>query len=457
MNSILTIDKLILKYYLESDERLDISYLAKNHHKSNNYFILNRNLRAYIVDSSIHKEIPDSKIKLCVEYNKQEIGILYLDCSEYKDFYFKISKHIFYSNKYSFKQIIGLVDSFFSLEYHPTNITRLDIALDTTADTANELYIIADLCVHNSFFKSLSDSEELTKTSGKLNGRKIVDAKYGLTIPKLSIGISKTIKGATDIGKHSGDSFIRCYNKSNKLDDCQKDYFHNIFGDKTIYRLEVSMNSKAIEQANIDLNFLDIPSYLLEVYSKVCKKKLTFNILDNPKKVKGKVKYDQICLLDNLDFGELSDTPCTDYTSDLDNFNVLLKKNVHRNGTKQKRAIISKKIGSYFRQNGKEEILEEIVQYVQENNLDFSSGQINLLNNIEIADKFAITHLSKNHSRRGTQLYVELNTIFNNLEFSGTRKGKPIKVNRVTTENFTMNKSGEMEGIKTKVVDIKVK
>jgi hypothetical protein len=457
MNSILTIDKLILKYYLESDKRLDISYLVNNHNRNNNYFILNRNLRAYIVDSSIHKEIPDSKIKLCVEYNKEEIGILYLDCSESKDFYFKVSKHNFYLKKYSFKQIIGLVDSFFNLEYYPTNITRLDIALDTIADTANELYIIADLCMHNNFFKSLSDSEELTQASVKLNGRIKEDAKYGLTIPKLSIGISKTIKGATDIGKHSGDSFIRCYNKSNKLDDCQKDYFHNIFSDQTIYRLEVSMNSKAIEQANIDLNFLDTPSYLLEVYSKVCKKKLTFNILHKPKKVKGKFKFDQICLLDNLHFGELSDTPCTDYESDLDNFNILLKKNVQRNRTKQKRAVISKKVASYFRGNGKEEILEEIVQYIQENNLDFSSGKLNLSKNIEIADKFAVTHLAKNHSRRGTQLYVELYNTLNDIELSATRRGKPIKVNRVTTENFTINKSGEMEGIKTKVVDIKVK
>jgi hypothetical protein len=457
MKTIFTIDKLILRYNWEEQSRLDNFYLNKFYPKYNNQYIFGNKISAYQIDSSKHKEIADSKLKLCVEYNKEEIGILYLDCSEQSTFYFKISKHIFYEKKYSYKQIIGLVDSFFNGEYHPSGITTMEIALDTVQDTANELFVIADLCIHNNYFKSLSESESLKETSKKLEGREINDAKYSVTMPNLSIGTSKTIIGGTDIGKHGSNSYIRCYNKSNKMEDYQKRYFDQIFGlNQSVYRLEVSLKSPAIKKLDIDINELDSPIYLKNIYFKVCKQKLTFNILDKPMKVDGKIKYDQICLLDSLDFGEFSDSQPPQVNSDLDSFNIVLKKNVFRNNVKRNRAIISKKIGSYFRQNGNEDILEEVASLIKENSLDFKSSLINLDYNIQIADQFAVRHLGQNHSRIGGELYNQLKKQLIESKFSQPIKFQTKLVHKVAKEKFKLNNEDHIVGFHLKKVEVKV-
>lgn len=447
MNSILTIDKLIIRFIINSEQKLNFFYFNDKFSNENGIYFINNKTQAYIVkDARQHNEIIDSKLKLAVEYKNEDLGILYLDCANPQDFYFKIAKKIFYSKKYNIKQVVNLVSNLFDLDYNPCAISRCDIALDTITSAINDAYIIADICINNKFFKSLEISKTLESSANEYNGRVIGDAKYGLTIPKLSIYNHPTITNMTIIGKQSGDSFIRCYVKTAKSEPYQLDYFKQFFGDQDVYRLEVSVSTVGVTKANIDINQLDIPNYLKDKYFQLCQKKLTFNKLDTPFKLKGKIKYHQVKLLENVDFGTLSEVG-TKNDNSLDDSYILLKKNVFRNNVKQNRASISKKIGEYFRSDGKVEDLINVIDLVSKNILNYNSGKFSLEKNIKVAKVIAGKQLSRNNSANGIRIFNLLIDRLDSLIFKNERSGTTI----ITTKEVF--RSGKKSGINLKMIE----
>ncbi|MDG1276001.1 MAG: hypothetical protein P8O16_01890 [Algoriphagus sp.] len=370
MNAVITIDKLILCYQINDGTHFDKKYI-QTFLKSDKTYDFGEDIKGYQNESDTENEINKSfTIKL--EYNEKDIGTLFITNANSEFFYFKYHKSIFYENHYNLQDIKSIVDRLFEFNYHFHQITRLEIACDTTGDWGYDLFVIADLCSDNQYFRSIKNSDRIKKSAEKLGGRTAEDARYFLTLGNTKIYHHTKFKETTCIGHPTSKIFMRCYNKSKCSKDYQKSYFKIIFPDgREIFRLEVSLNSEAIKEHKIQFEYLEKEDYLKYIYLKTAKPRLTFNDKREAEWVNGNRVFKKICLVDSLDLGNVCDDLETLEKRYSITEPIILKTKSNNQLVKERRAMVGAAIKNYLNNEGKEVAFTNICSAIESENLLF--------------------------------------------------------------------------------------
>lgn len=425
MNAIITIDKLILCYQITNNFILNKSYINHFIRFDKTYDFKNKLVKGYINNSEKEKEIINSfNIKL--EYKGKDIGTLFISNTSSDYFYFKFHKSIFYKNEFSLREIKKLIDCLFDFDYTFHQITRLEIACDTSGDPANDLFVIADLCKDNQFFRSIRNSKGISKSSENLGGRKVNDARYSLCFGNTKIFHHTKFEGSTCIGSQKSDIFLRCYNKTNWSKDFQNTYFSKFFPESSeIFRLEVSLNSIAINKLGVQFKHLGENDYLKFIYFKVATPRLTFNVRDKYKWKNGNKVFNKICLLDSLDFG-----------NGKEDLNVIeqLYSFSQRSGKKEKtndqiivkeRSIVGSFIRKYLKNENRESSLDSIYSMIQSKNLCFGKVKVNQWQNFNVVNELIDKHLKEKNYESAIVNTSELKLRLNELVIKETTISVP--------------------------------
>lgn len=312
-NTIVSVDKLILSYKIYN-AILDQQYLDKFYDKKLDRYSINK-FTYYEIKNDKEKELKTAK-HIKVFKDELCLGTLFYDNIDRSVFYFKIHKDLFLQEEITIKQIIKFSLEFFPLNYRINNITRIEIAADTSGLVGSDLIVIQDLCTSNAYF-SFSSKVDLESIK-EFDGRGINDAKYSLCHGKLKTTMD-TEYGTVYIGNYKNWKFIRSYKKSSHSTTKQKLHFNNKFGEYLdVYRIEVSLNNKGCRKEKINYNKLDDNDYLTYLYKKISNDYLTFNDLRAPhKNVNGNKVYPKIRLVEKLKFenpGNYSDNSKFDFS-----------------------------------------------------------------------------------------------------------------------------------------------
>lgn len=251
MNYLLNVDW--LEFHASTEIHLN-NYLSQGIYKFSNGLFLER-----VKDYSYLKQSYQYCFKM--KYKDDEIGYLYtktmdLALSPGLNILVRIDNNIFYVPFFGtiLKMIVealGLVE---------TKIKRLDVCYDTDFDALSK-------------FKTL-----YYDTSTKFRMRnKIHVTGTGKDDEQLIIGSLK-----------SRSRCISIYNKTKEINSSHKEYIRNlhkeIFGSKTIYRVEIKIMNKTLEIRDIDFMMLDDKGYLETIFNTFYDKLIQFiNIKTNEK------------------------------------------------------------------------------------------------------------------------------------------------------------------------------
>ncbi|WP_288371448.1 hypothetical protein [uncultured Algoriphagus sp.] len=407
MNSIITVDKLILCYLVwDSSIKLNRDYFKINFKYKNIYYDLGNGFRAYENTSQKEGDLKSS-YQLSLEFNKRKIGTLFLENPNTGEFFFKYQKNIFYEEGYSILEIKSLIDNLFTFQYTFKHITRLEIALDTVGKIGRELTVITDLCSSNLYFKSIKNNEkEFEAIFEKYGGRSFKEAKFG-SIGNLKIYHHTKFPNSTCIGDYSYQIFVKCYNKSEKSEDYQKEYFDKFFkSGSEIFRLEVSANSIAAEKYSLKIDQLDQSDYLRYKYKEMIGNRLIFNDLGKPYIDKNKnKKYQKINLLENVEFPDgkrLKDDvfEIKPVVNEDSNYKKIRSKESIVNNN---RSSIGKLIGKYLRDENVEKTLVLIKDSIETEILTYNDDHPDFLGNISTIKNLLIKQLQKKDIDQGIE------------------------------------------------------
>jgi hypothetical protein len=253
----------------------------------------------------------------------------------------------------------------FTFDYQINNITRLEIAADTTGLCGSHLYVIQDLCTANSYFSNLEKVN--SQSINTFSGRVLEDCKYQ-TYGTLRISVNED--GVVHIGSPKNWKYIKSYNKSQFSEDFQKQRFVEKFGtDEGIYRLEVSLNNEGCRREKVNLYQLDDPDYLTYLFKKSAHDYLTFKDLKSkPIYRNGNKELRKIRLVEEMKFEYPGNTK--------DNQDNDVEENPNPNKSesnviKNNRSELSKEIRKYFQS---QENIEEIIFIVKNNWLNYSKN-----------------------------------------------------------------------------------
>lgn len=361
-NSLVTKDKLIVCFKTNSSEDL-IAYLHSISRSEN--VILNDKVHLSRNTNKKEKDIACS-VKYNLHYNDDLVGILFFGTDNKEDFFFKVTNKKLYEVKYSVKFLLSLVLTNFPFSCYLNNLTKLDLACDTIDPfTRDNATLVEDQCLNNNYFTNLN----LKKQKGNvdlLNGRTIEDAKYKLTVPRLT---TSQIKGIVHIGKIQNVKSITIYCKGDFLQDYQESYFHQHFGldHKIITRVEMKLKSAFFNKKNFDLNKIDDQSYLTDFFKQESTDYLTFNVLNEKMGYdeNRNLKYKKLSFLDKFQFKILPNF----YLQDIE---------IHINkGTKTSNIVRSNrarltKLMKEFVNNKSYNILNDIIEFAKYNSLSYS-------------------------------------------------------------------------------------
>lgn len=475
MNAKNTIDKLILCYQIIDGTDFNRSYI-NNYSETSKTFDFGGGIKGYTNNEDKEKEIARSfAIKL--EDNGKDIGTLFITNANSEFFYFKYHKSIFYENHYSVLEIKGIIDLLFQFDYHFHQITRLEIACDTTGDSGNDLFVIADLCSENQYFRSLKNSDRIKKSAENRGGRSLEDARYSLALGNTKIYHHTKFQQTTCIGNPKSNIFMRCYNKSEFSQDYQKSYFGNIFPDGSeIFRLEVSLNSEAIKEFQVQFEHLEKEDYLKFIYLRTAKPRLTFNDKSESEWVNGNRVFKKICLVDLLDFGNVfEDLETLEMRYSISEPNPVNEKTPNQLIT-ERRARVGTLIGNYLRNENREEAFNQIFSSIESENLVFSNSGVNRVKNLGAVNNLiesqlenkdflsALTNTQELRDRLRERFNNNIHRSVNNSEIIGRFEGEgqnqgnqrlKTKVTRIvaTTTIKEIEKSRKPYGILLKRID----
>ncbi len=459
MNSILTVDKLILCYYLNTDSniKLNKNYIQRNYQCTELYYDLGNGFLAYENKSQDEKEIKNS-YSLGIEYKKRKIGTLFFENQNKNCFFFKYHKKIFYDGEHTILQIKHLIDNLFPFSYQYQHITRLEIALDTVGNLGMDLTVITDLCSNNLYFSSIKKyKNEFEAIFEKFGGRKFTDARYGSKIGNLKIYHHSKYLNTTCIGHYSSPIFIKCYDKSQKSEPYQTTYFNKFFKPHSqIYRLEASIDSRAADKFTFEIGQLDNIEYLIRKYKEIVGNRLTFNDLNRPYRDKYKnKKYHTINLLANVDFpirAELQDY----------RFNLDSEEKVKRFKTKNKdsivnanRSIVAKAIGQFLRDKDQDNSYRIIKDVIKTKILTYDDRIPDIKRNIKVVKNLVLNQLFKNDFIMGIERAELFLKILEKLEEESIKPKKLIlSKNTLTVSEFYRIDpiTGKKNGIHLKIV-----
>jgi hypothetical protein len=364
-DTITSVDKLILCYKINSNIGLDQNYIDKFYNPLYSTFVFGNNIVMNESDSDPEKTLKCAK-RLDVFSDNVKIGIIYYENVDRSIFYFKVEKELLIKYGYKISDIISKTLTIFPLNYQINNITRLDIAADTTGLAGSSLYVIQDLCQANYYFSNLEKIDQ--ESINVFGGRTEDDAKYQ-TYGSLKISVNED--GVVHLGGINNWKFIRSYNKSFKSEAYQKLRFIEEFGtDDNIYRLEVSLNNEGCRKEKVNLNKLDDQDYLTYLFKKSVKDYLTFSDLKiKPTYVKGNKVYSKIRLVEDMKFkypGNPIDNGRHDYepsSSSLSQTNIV----------NSNRSKLSNKIRKYF-ETPESNSIAEILNIVNNKQLNYSGA-----------------------------------------------------------------------------------
>jgi hypothetical protein len=455
MNAKNTIDKLILCYQLTGTEILDKNYLSRFKIRNTKFYDFGKGIMGYLNSSKSNKEREITKsFTINLQLAQKDIGTLFITNANSEFFYFKYHKSIFYEGIYKIQDIKNLIDNLFDFKYEFRQITRLEIACDTITNTGNDLFVIADLCSENLYFKSVGNSARLQESIDSHGGRIIEDARYSLTLGNTKIYHHTKFEKATCIGDPKSKIFMRCYNKSSHSESYQTTYFQNVFPeDAEIYRLEVSLNSEAIKDHQIQFYDLEKRDYLKYIYLKTARPLLTFNDLKSNWTWKNRNKvFQQICLVDHLDFGE----PKEDinvlkerYSTEIPvQFNPKSEAQIIR----EKRSRIGSLISQYLRNKEQELAFNQICEQIETENFAFDETRPNKLKNLTVVNKMIDNQIENNNIISAITVVTELKNRLSQMVNAGILDSinRTELIGRFENERSTKEKAK----VKTKVTTI---
>lgn len=368
-NTIVTIDKLIICFKSKNTQYL-IDLLNMNYLKKNEIIELSDSISLFKNYSKTEKDVTCS-FKYNLHYCNQKVGILFFGTENREDFYLKIFNEVFYKNVYTIKFIISLVLNNFPVECRINNISKLDIAADTTDSyIRNNATIVEDQCLNNSYF---SDLKFKTKNSNfnleEYNGRTLKDAIYKLSVPNLK---TRQDNGSVHIGTFKNKKSITIYFKHEKQHTYQKSYFdtHLGYGHDPITRLEIRLKSSFFIKNDFDLNKVDDCGYITEYFKKVTEDYLNFKIINKPLGFDNKRNrlYERLNFLYNFQFLILQ-TKEEDFIINID------KETNTGNVVKQNRSHLTKLLKQYASINN-QDILDKIIEFVNENKLSYGYNKV---------------------------------------------------------------------------------
>lgn len=420
MNTVNTIDKLILCFQIKDintiidREYFNLKFLRKQRYQ------FSENIVGYENGYKIEKEINHS-LAIRLEYNRKDIGTIFISSVNTEFFFFKYHKSIFYQqNDYTLSDIQQIILGLFDFDYSFHHISRLEIAADTIENTGNDLFVIGDLCSANLYFLTAEKSKNIEKSIDEYGGRRSDDAKYSVIMGNLKIYHHNKFSNTTCIGNPKSKIFIRAYNKSKFLTSYQKTYFQNIFPDSTeIFRLEVSLNSVSIEENQIKFEYLDKKDYLKYIFLLTAKDRLTFNDLNSFKWENGNKVYEKIYLCNSLHFNEKYE----DFQTLANRYNVTTKKIEKEKSElqliRERRASIGNMIKKFFNNEEKESMVNQIYSQIQSNQLKFNGNKIKEQTNLKIVFELIEKQLSKKNIDSGISKVSDLKDRLSRMVNSG--------------------------------------
>ncbi len=373
-DTIICIDKLIIGYIIESNIKFDQNYLQKFYNPIYSNYMLPNDIVLNESESDSERTLKCLK-RLTVFRKEVKLGKIYYENIDNSYFYFKFDKKILVEKTFLINHILNIIKKLFTFKYKFNNITRLEIAADTTGLSGKNLFVIQDLCAANSYFSNLR--ETYSQSISTFGGRSFEDCKYQ-TYGKLKISINE--KGVVHIGCPTNWKHVKSYNKSEFSEGFQKDRFIEKFGTSdNIYRLEVSLNNEGCKRENINLYHLDNNDYLTYLFKKSAFDYLTFKDLKSKtKNINGNKVFDKIQLVKDMKFefaGNSSDNSI--YDSD----NKVNTNKSENNTIKSNRSKLSKLIRKYYQS---QENIDEILSFIANNRLSYFEN-FTLLSNVDQA------------------------------------------------------------------------
>lgn len=215
----------------------------------------------------------------------EKVGILRSSEKYHKPYVeFEFSKHVFYSkHPLYWYEIFLVIQNELLLGFN--NVRYVEIALDSTKDFPTHFRKIIN---NSSWNKSCSDP------------------RYEKVYKKSLI---TSIENESFNAGTSGN-IVAIYNKSLKTEPFIEDYHElNGFGNKNVFRLEARLQHNYLRSLKnkgiaMDLSILADPKQLAYLFKEVTKNRVTFKDLNTKHWDNRNDQYDNISLLENIDFNE---------------------------------------------------------------------------------------------------------------------------------------------------------